>query len=83
MNSTTTIRDVQSRQRLERMKSRLDVKNARDVEDEKFQQKIKGRLQEWNLRQNRVQEEQLKRQETNKFGNRFEDRVNSYATLTD
>jgi len=61
MNSTTTIRDVQSRQRLERMKSRLDVKNARDVEDEKFQQKIKGRLQEWNLRQNRVQEEQLKR----------------------
>lgn len=57
----TNSRDVESRQRVERMMSRLEKKASREEEEERFQEKIKSRLQDWNFRQNRVQEEQLKR----------------------
>jgi len=39
---------LESRQRIERVKSRLGLKNARDAEEEKFQEKIIARLREWN-----------------------------------
>jgi len=70
-------RDIESRQRVERMISRIDKRKNKEDEEKEFQDKIKNRLQEWNLKQNRIQEEQLKRYEANKFGNRFEDRINT------
>lgn len=41
-------RDIESRQRVERMMSRLELKVSREDEEDKFQEKIKSRLQEWN-----------------------------------
>lgn len=55
------LRTIQSRQRLEKMMSKLELKNIREDEEEKLQQKVKDRLQDWNLKKNRIQEEQLKR----------------------
>jgi len=76
-NKVIMHRDIESRQRVERMVSRIEKRKNKEDEEKEFQDKIKNRLQEWNLKQNRIQEEQLKRYEANKFGNRFEDRINT------
>lgn len=63
-------RDVESRERLTRMQSRLDAKREREVEDERFNERVKSRLSYWNLDRNRAEEDQLKRYEDyrhNKF----------------
>lgn len=63
-------RDVESRERLTRMQSRLDAKKSREKEDDNFNERVKSRLSYWNLDRNRAEEDQLKRYEDyrhNKF----------------
>lgn len=52
------------------MQSRLDAKREREVEDDRFNERVKSRLSQWNLDRNRAEEDQLKRYEDyrhNKF----------------
>jgi len=54
---------VESRERITRMQSRLDNKRERELEDERFNDRVKSRLSYWNLDRNRAEEDQLKRYE--------------------
>lgn len=57
----TMRKNIESRQRLERLNLRLEKRMQTYTEEEKFQEKIKARLKDWNYMQNRLHEEQLKR----------------------
>lgn len=54
-------REIQSRERLTRMQSRLEAKRDREREDDQFNERVKSRLSYWNLDRNRAEEDQLKR----------------------